>query len=149
MATKFGKHQFKRQGISDRLENDRSEREVPPEKTLLCFNLKDFDRNQCPPGQKYEDWQRAGLLSALMEKLQQLSQKTLTEAQQEGMITIYKNFPPLSDFKVPKHIRGSVNWAAIKDVKGQKGRVAGYVDGNVFYIVFLDKEHKFYKMRKK
>ena len=102
-----------------------------------------------PMRENNEDWQRAGLLSALMEKLQQLSQKTLTEAQQEGMITIYKNFPPLSDFKVPKHIRGSVNWAAIKDVKGQKGRVAGYVDGNVFYIVFLDKEHKFYKMRKK
>lgn len=34
-------------------------------------------------------------------------------------------------------------------VKGQKCRVAGYVDGNTFFIVFLDRDHKFYIAEKK
>lgn len=149
MGSRFGKDKFSRKKLSGRLENDRTERKVAVEKVLLCFNLKDFDSNQCPPGQTYDDWERAKLLSALMNKLQQLSQKTLIEAQQERMITIYKNFPPTSDFKIPKYIHGDVDWAVIKDLKGQKGRIAGYIDGNVFYIVFLDKDHRFYKMKNK
>lgn len=148
MASKFGKDKFSRKKFSDRLENDRTERKVSAEKVLFCFNLKDFDISQCPPGQTYDDWEKAKLLSALMYKLQQLSQKTLIEAQQERMITIYKNFPPTSDFKIPKYIDNDVDWAVIKDLKGQKGRIAGYIDGNVFYIVFLDKDHRFYKMKK-
>lgn len=31
----------------------------------------------------------------------------------------------------------------------QKGRVAGYVIGNVFYVVFLDQNHRFWVTEKK
>ena len=30
------------------------------------------------------------------------------------------------------------------DIKGQKGRVAGHIIDNIFYVVFLDREHRFY-----
>lgn len=72
------------------------------------------------------------LLSKLLDKLTYVSQCNITEAQQRGYITIYKDFPERSDFKVPKHFEGNVNWAVIKDIGGQKVRVAGYVYENVF-----------------
>ena len=65
----------------------------------------------------------------------------------QGYLTIYRDFPERSDFKIPQYFEGDVNWAVIKDIGGQKARVAGYVHENVFYIVFLDKEHKFFKMK--
>lgn len=49
--------------------------------------------------------------------------------------------------QVPAYIEGDVNWAVIMDIKGQKARVAGYIIDSVFYILFLDKEHLFYKMK--
>lgn len=131
----------------ERTQNIRDERKVKEELPLICFNFKDFDRNQIPPGQSFEQWQKEGLLSKLLDKLTYVSQCNITEAQQRGYITIYKDFPEHSDFKVPKHFEGNVNWAVIKDIGGQKVRVAGYVYENVFYVVSLDKDHKFFKMK--
>lgn len=99
----------------ERTQNIRDERKVKEELPLICFNFKDFDRNQIPPGQSFEQWQKEGLLSKLLDKLTYVSQCNITEAQQRGYITIYKNFPERSDFKVPKHFEGNVNWAVIKD----------------------------------
>jgi hypothetical protein len=148
MSSKFGQNKFKKQSTSERIVNTRTERSVAKEKQLICFNFKDFDYNQCPPGQTHNEWQDIKLLSAFFDKLYQLSDKSITEAQQHNMITIYKEFPPKSDFNIPKYIKGSVHWAVIKDIGGQKARAAGYVDGNTFYVVFLDKDHLFYKMKK-
>jgi hypothetical protein len=149
MVSRFGANKFKSQRISSRIENTRKERPVTAEKELLCFNLKDFDFQQCPPGQTFKDWEDKGLLSAFMDKLYQLSQRNITDAQQQRMLTIYGDFPKSSYFKIPKYIHGDVQWAVIKDIKGQKGRVAGYISGNVFYVVFFDKDHKFWRMKNK
>lgn len=131
----------------ERAQNTREIRNVKEELPLICFNFKDFDRNQIPPGQSFEQWQKDGLLSKLLEKLNYVSQCNITEAQQKGYITIYKDFPERSDFKIPQYFEEDVNWAVIKDIGGQKARVAGYVYENTFYIVFLDKDHKFFKMK--
>ena len=72
----------------------------------------------------------------------------IKEAQQEKTIELYRSFPPDSDFKVPQYIQGEVKWGTIQDIGGQKHRVAGYMIDNVFYVVFLDKNHKFWKMKK-
>lgn len=42
-----------------------------------------------------------------------------------------------------------LNWAVIMDIKGQKGRVAGHIIDNIFYVVFLDREHRFYITEKR
>ena len=118
----------------ERKQNTREERKVNEVLPLICFNFKDFDRNQIPPGQSFEQWQKDGLLSKLLEKLTYISQCNITEAQQNGYITIYRDFPERSDFKIPKYFEGEVNWAVIKDIGGQKARVAGYVYENIFYI---------------
>lgn len=148
MGSKFGRAKFNaRTDIDSRKQGTREERAVAGGKELLLFSFKDWDQNQCPPGQTFKEWEKAGLLSALTEKLVHLSQKNRIEASQQQIIKVYGSFPPDSDFKVPAFIEGEVAWAVIEDVGGQKHRVAGYIQDNVFYIVFLDKDHKFWKMQ--
>ncbi len=113
-------------------------------KKLIVFSLKDFDINQ---GQSFEDWEKEKILSNLMRRLQQISSLTITEAQQNKILKIYGDFPIKSEFKHPKHVPIGVKWAVIA-IQG-KERIVGYVEDNVFYIVFLDKDHKFWITEKK
>jgi len=115
-------------------------------KKLIVFSLKDFDINQ---EESFEDWEREKILSILMKRLQEISSFSITEAQQNGILTIYGDFPTKTDFTHPRHIPQGVNWARI-EIKGkQKIRIAGYVEENIFYIVFLDKDHRFWITEKK
>jgi hypothetical protein len=53
------------------------------------------------------------------------------------------NFPPSSGFNEPKHIVG-VTWAVMHITNTSKEVVVGYIEDDVFYIVFLDKNHEFW-----
>ncbi|WP_289757119.1 hypothetical protein [Muribaculum intestinale] len=150
MASKFKEQRFATKKKADkRIENSRNEKAVEGDLPKVVFSLKDFDRSQIPPGQTFEDWEKFGHLSYLMQKLEYISQKNIVEAINEGYIKVYGSFPPNSDFTHPSHIASDVNWAVIMKINGQKGRVAGHIINNVFYIVFLDIEHLFYKMKKR
>jgi len=113
-------------------------------KKLIVFSLKDFDISQ---GQSFEDWEKNEILSNLMTRLRIISSYSVTEALQNKILKIYGDFPTNSEFKHPKHVPQGVNWAVIL-IQG-KERIAGYVEDNIFYIVFLDKEHKFWITEKK
>lgn len=112
-------------------------------KQLLLFSFKDICRDQ---GQWFSDWAIENLLEGFLDKLHEYCKFTVTEAQAANL-TIYGDFPPTSAFKHPKHITPDANWAAIR--LGGKERVAGHLVRNIFYIVFLDKEHDFYPSQKK
>ena len=53
-----------------------------------------------------------------------------------------------SGFENPAHIN-NVTWAVIHVTDNSKEVVAGYIEDDVFYVVFLDKEHKFWPCAKK
>ena len=117
---------------------------------FIIFSFKDFDHTQpINSPETFQIWEKEQLLSQFNEKLVFLSDKTIAQALSEKIITTYDSFPPNSDFTHPKHINEDVKWARIEKISGQKARVAGYIENNVFYIVFLDKEHKFWKTEKK
>ena len=65
------------------------------------------------------------------------------------LLKVYGEFPANSQFKIPKHIIGEVEWGTIQRIGGQKPRLAGYIIGSVFYPVFLDKDHLFFVSKKK
>lgn len=132
-----------------RIENIREERKTNEEYPKMLFSFKDFDRNQAPPGQTYEEWQDAELLAYMLEKFGYICELNRNEAIRNGYIKIYGNFPPKSDFEPPNHIAQDVQWAVVMNIKGQKGRVAGHIIEHVFYVVFLDKDHRFYISTKK
>ena len=114
----------------------------PTQKELL-FSFRDFDHTQ---GQTFSQWEKESLLSTMLDKLKEYSRKTLVEAQ-KASFKIYGSFPPDSLFKHPKHITEDAIWASLH-IQG-KECIAGHIIGNIFYIVFLDKEHKFWITQKK
>jgi len=138
-----------RRELDERKQNTRTEHKVADEKPLILFSFKDFDDSQCPPGQTFKEWEKAGLLSDLFTKLVDLSSKNRMEAERQQVVKVYGDWPQgHTDFKIPNHVQGEVDWGTLQKIGGQKARVAGYMCNNVFYIVFLDKEHKFYKSEK-
>ena len=128
----------------DRKANNRSERQVVEEKPLMLFSFKDFQLNsQIPPGQSYTEWQETGLLAYMLEKFGYICNVNRVEAEQRQFIKVYGAFPANSEFTNP-FPDANLDWAVVMRIGGQKGRVAGYVDGHIFYVVFLDSEHKFF-----
>ena len=146
---RFGSNKFNPNEVAERSRNTREEKKVKEDLPKMVFSFKDFDVRQIPPGQSFDEWQEDKLLSYMVQKFGHICNLNIIEAQQQKVLKIYGEFPEKSDFKRPQHISDDVKWAVIMDIKGQKGRVGGHVIDNTFYVVFLDKEHRFYITEKK
>ena len=111
-------------------------------KRRISFSIQYLDNTQ---GQSLKEWEAEGLLADLMLKIQQISQHTGEESLRCQFIKQYTkvSFPPTSKFKEPKHVTPD-NWAVIHIKPESKEVVAGFLENDVFYIVFLDKEHDFW-----
>lgn len=138
------------------------------------FNFSYFDASQSA-GQDFSDWNnKQGLnsLSELLKKIKEYTKHPLSHWQNERagggglkILAYYGKFPPNSDFKHPIYIPHDVIWARFR--LGNKVRLIGFVipdkfakddclnqnrefrfDNNTFYVVFLDKDHRFYKTEK-
>ncbi len=109
----------------------------------ISFSWSKLDANQ---GQTIDDWETDKLLSKLAKRLQQIGQYEASEALALLLIKQYTKigFPENSGFSEPKHVSPAY-WAVIHLTQNSKEVVAGYVEDDVFYIVFLDKEHQFWK----
>jgi len=132
--------------------------------TSKCkFNFGYFDV-QNGISQDFQEWSQDEL-SKLLDKLKNYSKSSLVywKNQKAGnypVFVVYEQFPTNTDFTKPKHIPHQALWARFH--LENKVRVIGFVipdeyadkahpktaqrfDTNTFYIVYLDKEHKFYK----
>ncbi|UVK81332.1 hypothetical protein LOY46_17365 [Pseudomonas sichuanensis] len=134
-----------------RSENIREEIDVGlPE--LISFSFKDLDQTQPKDNpQTLEGWHAEGRLVPLVERMHQVSQLTRAEAVQQAQLKFYNDFPPKNstEFFHPSHVGEDVCWGVMKHVGGQVGTVAGYLVENVFHVVFLDMNHKFWISKKK
>ncbi len=131
------------------------------------FNFSYFV-NSDEAGQDFGDWTQEELVK-LLEKLKEYSKFTLShwKTKKVGNYPVFANygsaFPTNTDFTEPSHIPIEVEWCRIH--LENKPRLIGFVlpdsyhdeiqdsnffrfDKNTFYVVFLDKEHKFYKINK-
>lgn len=117
--------------------------------------------------QDFQDWSHEELVK-LLEKFKNYSQFSLQhwKRQQVGkypVFVVYDQFPTNTDFAIPKHIPHQALWSRFH--LENKVRVIGFVipdkyadkahpktalrfDTNIFYVVYLDREHKFYKTEK-
>ena len=132
--------------------------------TMRCkFNFSYFTIDEA--GQNFNDWNQ-NELSKLLDKLKEYSKFALShwEHQKVGRYPVfvkYGSFPINTDFKQPKHIPHQAIWSRFHIEN--RVRLIGFVipdeyydkihqttgkrfDTNTFYIVFLDKEHRFYKI---
>ncbi len=117
-----------------------------PYRRLIVFSLRDFDGSQ---GQNFEEWEAEGLLAKAICRLQFICALTCEEAKKQSIIKPYNKvaFPPVSTFTHPRHIPPGVVWCSMH-VQG-KECVIGHFEEEVFYIVFLDKNHEFWQTEKK
>lgn len=113
---------------------------------FIVLSFKDFDRNQ---GQSFKQWEEDELLALAIGKLHEACNLTRLEATRQQIIKEYPQgeFPPNSDFVHPKHIPDDISWSSMH-IQG-KECVIGYFEDNIFYIVFLDKDHRFWITEKK
>ncbi|GAA3904790.1 hypothetical protein GCM10022228_13740 [Halomonas cibimaris] len=118
------------------------------EKPCVLFSFKHF-HDADDTGQSLSNWaeDNPGQLAGLLQKMAHISQQTVPEARQDTTLTLYGRFPESAntDFACPRHLQGQKNWGVIRNIGGQKPRAAGFLQGNIFYVVFLDKHHQFYK----
>tara|TARA_R110002124_G_scaffold76788_1_gene205832 strand:+ start:40683 stop:41129 length:447 start_codon:yes stop_codon:yes gene_type:complete len=140
-----------RNKVRTRKENTREERKVIASRELLTFSFRYLDQTQ--PKTKPETielWQELELFPTLITRLKDLSSLTRDEACNQQQIKIYGDFPSKdkTDFVAPNYIDKHVAWGVIEGLGGVP-RVAGYMSGNTFFIVFLDSNHKFWKSDKK
>ncbi|MVW87832.1 hypothetical protein EI969_18105 [Pseudomonas sp. PB101] len=122
-------------------------REAQPLKRnqYLSFSFKYF-KDQDDVGQSLATWASGDLLASLIAKLHHISKVNITELQTEKSITNYRRFPPAdkTHFSCPSDLSKDDSWGVIRNIGGQKQRVAGFLRDNIFYIVFLDRDHKFW-----
>ncbi len=133
------------------------------------FNFSYFDNSQ-DAGQDFNDWTKEQLVK-LMNKLKEFSREPLEHwknaksgsgKHKNGILEEYVSFPRKSDFEFPKHVPHQVLWARFR--LEQSVRLIGFLipedyigktvskynvefDRNTFYVVFLDKDHRFYKTK--
>lgn len=95
-------------------------------------------------GSGFKDWQNVGLLSKMLEVFQGYCCRPLLEQVDGGKFTIYGDFPPKDKtyFEHPSTVPEDANWARIH-ITGS-AVVAGHIVTDTFYVVFLDKTHKFW-----
>ena len=113
---------------------------------LIVLSFKNFDINQ---GQSFSEWQTENLLALALEKLRSLCEYTIAQATNLGLLKIYSKstFPTETAFEHPKHIPQDVDWSSMHI--GNKPCIIGYFEDNIFYVVFLDKDHEFWITKKK
>lgn len=95
-------------------------------------------------GSSLKDWQRVGLLSYAMETLCGYCRSPLLGQVDGDKFAIYGSFPPegKTKFEYPPHVPEDANWARIH-VNGP-AVIVGHIVRDTFYVVFLDKTHKFW-----
>jgi hypothetical protein len=113
---------------------------------FIVFSFQNFDRNQ---GQSFEEWEQDNLLAKAMGKIHAICNLRKQEAITQQIIKQYppKVFPPVSDFIHPNYIPTDIAWCSMH-IQG-KECVIGYFEDNIFHIVFLDKDHRFWVTEKK
>lgn len=139
----------KRRFIQQSFERSQGNRgKVPPKERFLSVCLKKHIKGE---GQTFEEWDTLGLAGPLLDRIKHVSQLTVFEAKFQQHVKEYHKvaFPPESKFTHPKHISEDVTWAVMHLTPQSKAVVVGYIEDDIFYLIFLDKDHLFWPVAKK
>jgi hypothetical protein len=141
---KFKPH-HKRSLFKDTLQKKKSQLDLKKD-NYLTISFRQLDREQ---GDNFYLWEKNNILARSVDVLANLCNDTVLSQKDGKKFTIYGDFPPKNktDFYFPKHIPEDANWARIH-ITGLQCIIGHLVD-NVFYVVFLDGKHKFWKSKLK
>lgn len=127
---------------------------------LITISFKYFCINQSPVGQTFTEW-KDNMRLDLLQKLAEYTKYNRGHWKNQfsnglPLLAEYGDFPTNTDFELPKNIPNphELIWSRFRLM--QKVRVCGFfvtddiakkynLSTSTFYIVFLDKDHRFYK----
>ena len=127
------------------------------------FNFSYFEKQSA--SQNFDEW-TPDQLGGLLEKLRDYSRESLSHwmtmpiGKSGTVLSIYGAFPSRSEMTHPKHVPHQAQWGRFR--LDWAGRLCGFVvprsvdgnehpgtklrfDANTFYVVFLDRDHRFYR----
>ncbi len=114
-----------------------------------------FQNSDISPAQSLDTWNDDGRLLDMLKTLQHVTSSDITQLQSaDNKLTLYGNFPEKSvnEFSLPHSLKHRMvsndKWGTLRNIGGQKARIAGFLRDNIFYIVYLDRDHRFYKSQK-
>ena len=156
------KHNPRKDRFLQSLPKDEFVCDIAEARGKLSFSLKYFDGSQ-KAGQDFKDWnndEKTDLLNKLKEYSKENKQYWLNQRTGSGglkVLEIYGTFPRNSDFTHPRHIPDNVKWARFR--LESKVRLIGFfidetesrekqLSTDIFYVVLLDKNHRFYLTEK-
>lgn len=145
MASSNFKKDKKKSIITETLEHKKTLQNTHKENFKISFEFLDTTQKY---GSSFRDLQKCGLLSKMLEVLEGYCKRALIEQVDGTKFTIYGDFPPEDKtyFKYPKNVPEDAKWARIH-ITGAFV-IAGHFLSNTFYVVFLDKTHKFWLTKK-
>ena len=120
----------------------------PKKRRIINFNLSKIVPDQ---GQTLEEWNKEGLLLKLNQRMKIVGALTREEALHQRILKEYslkkdlteEGFPKESKFKKPSYLNPE-RWAVMHLTNKSIEVVAGYIEDDIFYIVFPDKDHHFW-----
>jgi len=122
----------------------KSSKEDLKKDSYLNISFRHIDTEQ---GASLTEWNETGFLLTAVNRLKDLCCASLQQ-QLGGAIVIYGSFPDnKSDFYHPKHVPEDAQWGRVH-IDGTHILAGHFVD-STFYIVFLDNNHAFYKVKLK
>jgi hypothetical protein len=143
---KFNFSKKKTNPITDVLSNKKTKLDIlNNQKFNLSF--EDFTSSQ-KYSSSFKDWQKDSILSYMLDTLKGYCSRPLREQIDGTKFTAYGDFPEqkYTLFAKPNHIPVDAEWARIH-ING-RSVIIGHIINNTFYIVFLDKTHKFWLTKK-
>lgn len=118
------------------------------EEKHLVFSFKYLDETQ---GSTINEWEKLELWGTTIDKIRNYCKMTrIAACQGQGnSMTVYGDFPHLkrTDFTHPPSIPEDAKWASVH-IMGKRV-LAGHIYDNLFFVVFLDANHNFYKTKRK
>lgn len=124
--------------------------------SYISLSLLYFQNSDKHPGQSLKTWNDENQLLGMLNLFQHITSNHISQLESGKKLTLYKAFPSSSEFAIPQDLekkldckKEDINWGVIKGVGGQKSRIAGFLYKNVFYVVYLDRDHKFCLTKKK
>ena len=112
---------------------------------FYSISFKYFKDTDIDPAQSINTWKAEDRILDMLLALKDISSNNATIVQ-TTRLTLYGEYPSKdkNEFPLPADLPSEIKWGTIQNIGGQKARIAGFLKDSIFYLVYLDKNHRFW-----
>ena len=112
---------------------------------FYSISFKYFKDTDIDPAQSINTWKAEDRILDMLLALKDISSNNATIVQ-TSRLTLYGEYPSKdkNEFPLPADLPSEIKWGTIQNIGGQKARIAGFLKDSICYLVYLDKNHRFW-----